>query len=63
MLWRPLPYPNPDRLVIISSAQQTGTGVKTFSTWAPVSYEALRPRVTALDQLAAYTRYRSFALS
>ena len=55
VLWRPLPYPNPDRLVIVSSAQQTGTGVRTFSTWAPVTYEALRPRVTTLDHLAAYT--------
>src|SRR5687768_263142 len=55
VLWRPLPYPNPDRLVIISSTQQTETGVKTFSTWAPVSYEALRPRLTTLDDLAAYT--------
>ncbi len=54
VLWRPLPYPNPDRLVIISSAQQTETGVRTFATWAPVSYEALRPRVTALDHLSAY---------
>ena len=54
VLWRPLPYPNPDRLVIVSSAQQTEKGVKTFSTWAPVTYEALRPRVTALDHLAAY---------
>jgi len=54
VLWRPLPFPDPDRLVIVSSAQQTETGVKTFSTWAPVSYEALRPRVTALDHLAAY---------
>ncbi len=55
VLWRPLPYPNPDRLVIVSSAQQTGTGVKTFSTWPPVTYEGLRPRVTTLDHLAAYT--------
>src|SRR5262249_53547838 len=28
--------------------------VRTFATWAPVSYEALRTRVTALDPLAAY---------
>jgi predicted permease len=55
VLWRPLPYPDPDRLVIVSSAQQTGTGVKTFSTWPPATYEGLRPRVTTLDQLAAYT--------
>ena len=54
VLWRPLPYLNPDRLVIVSSAQQTERGVKTFWTWAPVSYEALRSRVTAFDHLAAY---------
>jgi putative ABC transport system permease protein len=54
VLWRSLPYPNPDRLVIVQSAQQTGTGVRTFWTWLPVTYEALRPRVTALDSLAAY---------
>src|SRR3989449_10049164 len=54
VLWRPLPYPNPDRLVSIPSVQQTETGVRTFWTWAPVSYEALRPRVTTLDHLAAY---------
>src|SRR3954464_2551005 len=55
VLWRPLPYPDSDRLVIVSSAQQTATGVKTFSTWAPVTYEALRTRVTTLDALAAYS--------
>src|SRR5215212_7318138 len=55
VLWRPLPYPDADRLVIIPSAQQTETGPKTFTTWAPVSYEALRPRVTTLDHLAAYS--------
>jgi len=54
VLWRPLPYPNPDRLVIVASSQQTETGVKTFWTWAPLTYEALRPRVTTLDHLAAY---------
>ena len=35
VLWRPLPYPAPDRLIMISSAQQTETGVRTFATWAP----------------------------
>jgi predicted permease len=54
VLWRPLPYPDPDRLVVFSSAQQTGTGIKTFSTWAPMTYEALRERLTALDHLSAY---------
>ncbi len=55
VLWRPLPYPNPDRLVMLSSAQQTATGVKTFATWAPVTYDALGARVTALEHLAAYS--------
>jgi putative ABC transport system permease protein len=54
VLWRPLPFPNPDRLIVISSAQQTETGIKMFGTWAPVSYEGLRPRVTTLESLAAY---------
>jgi putative ABC transport system permease protein len=54
VLWRPLPYPHPERLVIVSSAQPTETGVKTFSTWAPTTYEALRPRVTTFEHLAAY---------
>ena len=54
VLWRPLPYSNPGRLVLLSSAQPTEKGVRTFSTWAPVSYEALRRRVTALEDLAAY---------
>src|SRR5262249_23104004 len=31
VLWRPLPYPNPDRLVILTSLQPTEKGVKTFS--------------------------------
>src|SRR5215207_1226536 len=55
VLWRPLPYPNPDRLVILAAAQRTETGVKTFWNWAPLTYEALRPRVSGLDRLAAYT--------
>jgi predicted permease len=54
VLWRPLPYRHPDRLVMISAAQQAETGVKTFSTWAPMSYDGLRARVTTLDQIAAY---------
>lgn len=55
VLWRPLPYPAPERLIVISSAQQTKTGVKVFGTWTPGSYERLRPRVTTLDALAAYS--------
>ena len=54
VLWRPLPYPNPDRLIVLSSAQRTEAGVKTFWSWAPVTYKALSPRLTTLDQLAAY---------
>ncbi|MEO6010010.1 MAG: ABC transporter permease [Vicinamibacterales bacterium] len=54
ILWRPLPYPAADRLIMISSAQQTETGIKAFGTWAPLSYEGLRARVTALESLAAY---------
>jgi putative ABC transport system permease protein len=53
VLWRPLPYPDADRLVILASTQRTEKGVKTFWSWSPSTYEALRRRVT-LDQLAAY---------
>src|SRR4029453_3492002 len=38
VLWRPLPYPDPDRLIIVSSAQQTQTGVRTFPTWPPAAH-------------------------
>src|SRR5258708_35028157 len=39
VLWRPLPYSDPDRLIIVPSAQQTETGLKMLWTWAPVTYE------------------------
>jgi putative ABC transport system permease protein len=55
VLWRPLPYAAPDRLIVISSAQQTETGIKVFGTWAPMSYEGLRQRAATLDSLAAYS--------
>ena len=42
-------------LVALTSAQQTEKGVRTFSTWAPVTYEGLSQRVAALDSLAAYS--------
>src|SRR5262245_48182082 len=54
VLWRPLPYPDPDRLIMITSAQQSPVGIRTFGTWAPVSYEGLRARATTLESLAAY---------
>jgi predicted permease len=55
VLWRPLPYPDPDRLVMVSSAQQDGRSVRPLTTWAPTSYEGLSARATSFDQLAAYT--------
>ena len=55
VLWRPLPYPGSERLVVLSSTQRTERGVRTFSSWAPVTYEAMRARVTALADLAAYS--------
>jgi predicted permease len=54
VLWRPLPYAAPDRLIVISSAQQTDTGIKVFGTWTPGSYEGLRTRVRSLEALTAY---------
>src|SRR5262245_38895149 len=54
VLWRPLPYPSPDRLIMISSAQQSQLGVRTFGTWAPVTHQALGPIATTLESLSAY---------
>jgi predicted permease len=54
VLWRPLPYPDPGRLLLASLTQRTDAGVKTFWSWAPVSYEALRRRASTFEQLAAY---------
>jgi predicted permease len=54
VLWRPLPYAHPDRLVIISSAQQTPAGIKAFGTWAPLSYDGIRSGTTTLESVAAY---------
>jgi putative ABC transport system permease protein len=55
VLWRPLPYPNSDRLVVVSATQQTQTGARTFWTWTPFTYNALRRSVTTFDHLAAYS--------
>ncbi len=54
VLWRPLPYPDADRLVVLSSSQPSEARIRTFSTWAPVSYEGLKSRVGALEALTAY---------
>jgi putative ABC transport system permease protein len=54
VLWRPLPYPNPERLVVISSAQETVAGIKAFGTWPPTTYEGLRTRAITVEGLAAY---------
>ena len=54
VLWRPLPYHEPDRLILLSSTQRTETGPRTFWSWSPVAYDALRQHVATFDQLAAY---------
>jgi predicted permease len=54
VLWRPLPYPEPDRLVVLASAQQTARGPRTLWSWSPVSYDGLRQHLTTFEALAAY---------
>lgn len=54
VLWRPLPYPAPDRLVIVSASQQTDAGPRTYWNWAPRSYDGLRPLVGTFEHLSAY---------
>jgi putative ABC transport system permease protein len=48
VLWRPLPFPDSDRLIMILGAQQTEEGIESFSTWTPEAYDALRPRETTI---------------
>lgn len=55
VLWRPLPYPEANRLATFSFSQPSEKGLRIFSTWAPKSFEELRSRFTALEQLAAYS--------
>ncbi len=55
VLWRPLPYPDADRLVLVASAQLSERGVRTFSTWPHAAYDGLRTHATAFDDLAAYS--------
>jgi len=54
VLWRPLPYADPDRLVVVSSVQHGERGPRTFSTFAPRTYDGLRRQATSLERLAAY---------
>jgi predicted permease len=55
VLWRPLPYREPERLLAVQVTQRAEAGVKTFSSFAPASYEALRQRVATFEALAAYS--------
>ena len=69
VLWRPLPYPNPDRLVIVSSAQQTATGVedvldlgaRVVRRAAPARHHARSSRGLHLDRRAAHRTRRAAA--
>jgi predicted permease len=56
VLWRPLPYPNADRLIQILSARQrqTDNGTQTFRAWPPGALTTLQPRVTTIEHLAVY---------
>jgi putative ABC transport system permease protein len=54
VLWRPLPYPDPDRLILILSGQQTDNGIQMFRAWSPAAHAKLQPRVTSVEQLAVY---------
>lgn len=55
VLWRPLPYPQADRLAVVVSAQQGERGPRTFWSWAPRSYDALARQATTFEHLAAYS--------
>jgi putative ABC transport system permease protein len=55
VLWRPLPYRNPDRLVAILSAQETPTGIRSFYTWTPEGYLEFSARASTLDDVAGHS--------
>src|SRR3954465_7420082 len=55
VLWRPLPYPNPDRLVILASTQPPDRGVRTIWPSAPAPAGARPPRSPALNHLGPYS--------
>ncbi|BCS30923.1 hypothetical protein TBR22_A01240 [Luteitalea sp. TBR-22] len=55
VLWRALPFADPDRLVVLSSLQQSERGPRTIWTWAPVSYQGLRDNADTFEQIAAYS--------
>jgi hypothetical protein len=69
VLWRPLPYPDPDRLVIVPSAQQTETGVKDVLDLAardlrrpaPARHHARSSRRLLIDRRAAQRTRRAAA--
>ena len=55
VLWQPLPFQEPDRLVSIFSAQETDKGIRVFYTFPPPAYYDLARRATMIDGLAAHT--------
>ena len=69
VLWRPLPYPDPDRLVIVSSAQQTETrpqdvlelGARVVRGAAPARHHVRSSRGLRLDRRAAHRTRRAAA--
>lgn len=55
VLWRPLPYPDADRLILVLSGRQTDKGVQIFSAWPPTALAPLQAGVTTIEQLAMST--------
>ena len=58
ILWKPLPVPEPHRLIALYNRNQNGTG--TYSGLAYPEYEYLRRRHELFDDLALYVRVTSF---
>ncbi len=53
VLWRPLPYPDADRLVIVSSSESVSPGAPGLNSVSPPDFADWRREATSFDALAA----------
>ena len=56
VLWQPLPYPDPERLVLLETTFTVpGKPVQVFPEWSYPRFEALRSQDLAFSELAAFS--------
>jgi putative ABC transport system permease protein len=55
-LFRPLPFPEADRLLYLHTTRQTARDGTVLTRWSPAKAAALRSRARAFETIAVYTR-------